>query len=251
MGRRPKLHQLKMLKTQTQVSNIITPTAPKVIGDKLLVPQGVKTGTLPPKKPSQKKDFEEDIVEEVFDESGGLKKGSFLSNLLVKAAILALINLAAVVGIIYLAKQLPIKAAEVNRLRSEQLSIGAKNADLIKKDIEENKDKSDKLLALFPDDSGLVNFANELDKIRKEGKVTGFSFANNEAVKDKTGSLGIPVLIELKGTWPEIDNDLIKVQNIPFLLRAIEIDAAPAVEEGQVDFRFGGFLYVSQSFGKN
>jgi len=193
----------------------------------------------------------EEITEEVFDESQALKKGSFLSNLIVRAAILVFVNLLFIGAIVYMAKSLPAKAGEVMRLRSEQLSIGAKNADLIKRDLAENKDKADKLIALFPDDSGLVSFANDLDRIKKDGRVAGFSFANNEAIKDKTGYLGIPVLIELTGSWSEIDSDLQKIQAIPYLLRPIEIDVTPSETEGQVDLKFGGFLYVSENFRKN
>jgi len=238
-----------MQKTQTEVSNKI-PSAAVGNNGRVLVEKN-KVQSPPPQKNLNKDETSQEVIEEVFDESQALRKGSFLSNLLVRAAILGLINLLFIGATVYLTRLLPAKAGEVMRLRSEQLAIGAKNAELIKSDIDENKNKSDKLIALFPDDSGLVSFANDLDKIKKEGKVAGFSFANNEAIKDKTGYLGIPVLIEFQGTWSEIDIDLQKIQAIPYLLRPIEIDVSPSETEGLIDFKFGGFLYVNESFRKN
>ena len=233
-----------MAKVLIQVSNKQAPANDVAKGENVMIA----------KSKNQKKAHlasDEEILE-VFDEAGGIKKGSFISNLLVKAAIIAFINIIAIAGIIYFDRKIPTKALEIKRLRSEQLGIGAQNLDIVKKDLENNSDKIDKLLSLFPDDSGLVVFANELDRIKAEGKVIGFSFAAESAIKDKTGSIGIPVLIEIKGTWPEIDTDLQKIESLPFLLRAIEIEAQPAPEgEGIIDFKFGGFLYVGKDFGKN
>lgn len=195
---------------------------------------------------------DEDEILEVFEEGGGIKKGSFLSNLLVRVAIFTTINLIGISGIVYFDREIPKKAEEIRKLRSEQISISAENIEVIKRDLAEHEEKTNKLLSLFPDDKGLVKFANELDKIKREGKIVGFSFAANEAVKDKTGSIGIPVLIEITGTWPEVDTDLQKIQGLPFLLRAIQVEARPSkVQEGLVDFKFGGFLYVGKDFGKN
>ena len=234
-----------MLKTQTpQVSDkekVQVATQAPVKGVKPALSQNVKP---------QKVNDEEEVME-VFEEGGGIKKGSFLSNLLIRAAILAFINLIGVAGIIYFNRKIPEKALEVKSFRSEQLGISAQNSEIIKRDIEESKELADKLFSLFPDDEGLVNFANELDRIKAEGKIVGFSFATEEAVKDKTGSIGIPVLIEIKGTWAEIDTDLQKIQKLPYLLRPIQVSAAPAPEEGLIDLKFGGFLYVGKDFGKN
>ena len=234
-----------MLKTQpAQVSEkgktqVSAQTPPK--GVKPSVPQNVKRVNANP---------EEEALE-VFEEGGGIKKGSFLSNLLIRAAILAFINLIGVFGIIYFNRKIPEKALEVKAVRSEELGASAQSQETIKQDIAEHQELSDKLFSLFPDDEGLVNFANELDRIKVEGKIVGFSFATEEAVKDKTGSIGIPVLIEIKGTWAEIDSDLQKIQKLPYLLRSIQVEAKPAEEEGLIDIKFGGFLYVGKDFGKN
>jgi hypothetical protein len=231
-----------MVKIQTQVSDKKVPAAkvvkaeagrPAKEGQRLPTPRG-----------------EEEVLE-VFEEGGRIKKGSFISNLLVRAAILAFINLIGIASIVYFAQKIPTKAEEVKSLRNEQLGIGTQDLEVIKKDIEGNSQKADKVLALFPNDEGLVVFVNELDKIKKEGKIVGFSFAAENAIKDKTGNLGIPVLIEINGTWAEIDSDLQKIQRLPFLLRAIEVEAQPAEEEGLINFKFGGFLYVGKDFGKN
>ena len=229
-----------MLKTQTpQVSN-------KAKVNQATTHKGSPIDVAKPPK----REVEEEAIE-VFDEAGGIKKGSFLGNLLIRAAILAFINLVGVAGIIYFDRSIAKKAIEVKNLRSEQIGLSNQNSEVIRNSIEQYQKKGEVLAQVFPNDAGLVDFANELDRIRKEGKIVGFTFVAEEAVKDKTGSLGIPVLIEIKGTWAEIDTDLRKIQALPFLLRAIQVEAGPALEEGQIDFTFGGFLYVGKDFRKN
>jgi len=233
-----------MLKNQIPVSN------KKDLNSKAPAAPSGNVGNAKITKPQKPIQDEEEILE-VFEEGGGIKKGSFLGNLLVRAAILTFINLIGIAGIVYFDRKIPTKAEEIKTLRSEKLAISAQNLEIIKSDVEEHKLKADKLIAFFPDDTGLVNFVNELDKIKKEGKITGFSFAAESAIKDKTGTIGIPVLIEFKGTWSEIDADLQKIQSLPYILRAIEVEAELAEEEGLIDLRFGGFLYVGKDFGKN
>lgn len=221
----------------------------QAVSEKKIVQTPSETGKVSTKPPGQKPQEEE--ILEVYEEGGGIKKGSFLSNLLVRAAILAFVNLVGIAGIFYFDQGISEKARGVKEQRSEQQTIFAQNLEVIKRNVAEHSEKAEKVLALFANDDELVIFANELDRIKKEGKVTGFSFVAESAVKDKTGSIGIPVLIEIKGTWEEIDSDLQKIQKMPFLLRAIEVEAKPGEEEGLIDFRFGGFLYVGKEFKKN
>jgi Tfp pilus assembly protein PilO len=69
---------------------------------------------------------------------------------------------------------------------------------------------------------------------------------------DKTGNYGIPVIIELNGAWESIGQDLQEIQKLPFLLRAISIDAEPDKEnESMIQFKYGGFLYVDTRLGEN
>ena len=170
-----------MDKNLTQVATKQAPAQQAAVhnkaANKSAVPAAVKPGH--PKG-------EEPIDEVALVESG--EKTSILKpGILLKAVILAVINLIAVAAIVFLLDRLEIKAQEVKRLRSIQLSAtrGEPFAAL-RADVEVAETKTDELVKYFPDSQGLIAFVGEIDKLKAEGVVTGFSFANEEPIKDKT-----------------------------------------------------------------
>jgi len=195
----------------------------------------------------------EGVVDEIAAVEAGEKTSILKPGILLKAAILAVINLIAVAAIILLVDRLELKAQEVKRLRSIQLSAShGEPFSALKTDVEAAEAKTDELVKYFPDSQGLIVFVGEIDKLKAEGVVTGFSFANEEPIKDKTGSFGLPVLIELKGSWSTVDNALVRIMSLPYILRAIRIDVSPALNEpGLIDFKLGGFLYVDKNFSQD
>ena len=42
-----------------------------------------------------------------------------------------------------------------------------------------------------------------------------------------------------------------KIDDLPYLLRAVTIDAEPELDSGLIIFKYGGFLYVDESLAKN
>ena len=97
----------------------------------------------------------------------------------------------------------------------------------------------------------LVDFVKEIEALEEESLVNNFSFANTQPVRDRTKILGIPVVIGMIGTWDQINSSLDRLYNTKYLLRAITITAQPVGEENQIEFKYGGFLYVDDSFEKN
>ena len=195
----------------------------------------------------------EEVVDEVALVEAGEKTSILKPGILLKVTILAIINLVAVAAIVFLLDRLQLKAQEVKQLRSIQLSAThGEPFSALKANVEEAEAKTGELVKYFPDSQGLIAFVGEIDKLKAEGVVTGFSFANEEPIKDKTGSFGLPVLIELKGNWSTVDSALGRIMSLPYLLRAIRIDVSPALDEpGLIDFKFGGFLYVDKNFSKD
>lgn len=170
----------------------------------------------------------------------------------VRELTLGVINLVFAVALAYLLIQLPQRAAEVKVLRGSELDISEDGGFKINKfELDKNKEKADRLIALFPDEQGLLTFVDEIEKLKREGSVVDFSFASKDPVVDKTNNFGIPMVIELKGTWGQIDQDLQKIQKLPFLFRPVSFNAGLIEDEGVIDLRYGGFLYVDESLEKN
>jgi hypothetical protein len=107
-------------------------------------------------------------------------------------------------------------------------------------------------MSLFPDEAGLVNFVKEIERLKVEGVVRDFSFANENAVRDKTGVLGIPFILRLEGTWDQLNSDFMQLQKFPYLIRAVTVDVRiKDINTGIIDFMYGGFIYVDKSLEKN
>ncbi|KKU12350.1 MAG: hypothetical protein UX19_C0002G0057 [Candidatus Woesebacteria bacterium GW2011_GWA1_45_8] len=196
---------------------------------------------------------QEEVSEEVSLVEGEGKVNILKPGVLMKAAALAVINLIVVAGVVFLMGKIQTKAQAVKRLRSIQVGVVRGDAfSALKTDVEEAEAKTKQIIEYYPGSQGLIDFVGEIDKLKAEGLVTGFSFANEEPIKDRTGSLGLPVLIEIKGNWSQIDSALSRVMGLPYLLRPIRVDAQPQEEEpGLIQFKFGGFLYVDKNFSQN
>jgi Tfp pilus assembly protein PilO len=167
--------------------------------------------------------------------------------------IVTVINLLALGFLFYVLSNLKGEAINLKKLRSASIDAQEKSkvevADL---QIQSYIDKSDYLMSLFPDESGLIDFVKEIEKLKNEGVVKNFAFANEDAVHDKTKVLGIPFVLRMEGTWEQIDSDLKKIQSMPFIVRAVTLDIQVKEEETNlIDFRYGGFIYVDESLAKN
>lgn len=177
------------------------------------------------------------------------KKGN---NFWVKDLLLAVINLGFIVAIVFLLGKLPIRAGELKALRNADLKMTAKgNIDITELKIESSKEKADRLFVLYPNESGLIDFVKEIDKLKEAGLVTRFSFASERAVKDQTGYFGIPLIIDFLGTWEQVDSAISTIESLPYLIRVVNIDVKPQEESNLILFKYGAFLYVDESLAKN
>ena len=169
-----------------------------------------------------------------------------------KDIILGVINLVFLLGLTYLLTKLPIRASELKTLRN--LDVKTSNTvalDTREFDIESSKEKSDRLKSLFQDEQGIIEFVNEVEKLKVDGGVVDLYFASANPVRDKTNSFGVPIVIQFAGSWEAIDNDLQSIQNLPYLFRPIEVEIRESTVDGVVELEYGGFLYVDKSLEKN
>jgi hypothetical protein len=168
-----------------------------------------------------------------------------------KDILLGVINIASLALLIVLLIKLPEKAEELNKLRNQVL-LSESEVALETSEVEGNKDRARELENLFIDDQGLVNFVGDVEKLKGESSsINKINITSQKAVKDKTGSYGVPVVIEMRGDWGRFGEDMKKIQQLPYLFRVIRIDSEVLDEEGVVGLKYGGFLYVDDKLGEN
>lgn len=176
-----------------------------------------------------------------------VKKKAFITGHL----LVGFINLVLIIVTFLILSNLSTKAADLKKIKNEELdalaSLKVQPSDL---EIKSNTEKIDKLNKLFPNESGLVNFVKEIEKLKTGGIIKGISFVSQEPVRDKTKYLGIPFVIEAEGSWEQIDASLGEIQKLPFLIRAVTVEVN-VIDANLVNFKYGGFIYVDESLAKN
>jgi hypothetical protein len=164
--------------------------------------------------------------------------------------LLLFIDLLMLLVSVFFIVSLPKKAAELNKLRSDEQKVKeSKNIDVTGLEYKPTKENVDKLESFYPEEGGLIDFIEMVEQLKKNGQVKNFSLVDQYAVKDKTGAFGIPFIIEFEGSWDNINVSLQEFQKLPYLIRAITIEAK-VVDENVVNFKYGGFLYVSDKLAK-
>ena len=194
------------------------------------------------------KDLPKSSVEKIGEQKVKKPKGE--KKWWIKDLILASVNIVFLAALMIILGKMPIRANELSQLKNTFVVATAKSeVQIAEFEIEESKLKAEELKKFFPTQSGLANFAGEMDKLREEGLISSFSFASEDAVRDQTGYYGVPVIIRFLGTWDQIEQGLTKLGDLPFIIRAVSIEAG-AGDDNLVDFRYGGFLYVDESLAK-
>lgn len=170
----------------------------------------------------------------------------------VKDILLAIVNISFIVALLIILGSVTSQSNKLRDFRNEDVQITAKGEiNIAELEIESSKQKADQLLKLFPDESGLIDFVNRIDILKSEGLVTRFAFASEKAIRDTTGYNGIPLILEFRGDWNQISLALRRIEELPFLLRAINIDIETDSETGEIVFKYGGFLYVDETVSKD
>jgi hypothetical protein len=192
------------------------------------------------KEKVQEKKGKTKIPEKVIERGPQKEEGLFTA----KDIILGVINIITVGFLIFLLSKLPQVALEHKELRNEGLAAES-GVSFEFGDVENAKEKSDKIQRLFADDKGVVEFIRSVEKIKDtpDSVITKVSFASQDPVKDKAGADGIPMVIEMRGSWSGIGADLEKIEELPFFFRTAKIETE-FDEDGLVKFKYGGLLYV-------
>jgi hypothetical protein len=228
--------------------------------DKPLKPESVATVQIEAKHTEVKTETGEQVVVKqlktesvgIVHEEADLNDDSYKSYT-PRDFILAVVNLITLGLLIFILLKLPLRAEELKDLRNEDLKYQSSNI-LELPNVAESMMLAEEIKKVFLDTSGIVEFVSRVDAIKAQGgTIVKLSFANQNAVKDRTGSFGIPVIIEMRGSREDIIADLVKLQNLPFLFRPVSIEMEPNKDNPSIyDFRYGGMVYVDETkFGKN
>lgn len=165
--------------------------------------------------------------------------------------IFGVINLVALIVLFVLLSKLPAKAKDLKELRNESLKAQVP-LKLELAEVEEAEEKAEDITSQFVDEAGVVEFVGEVEGLKDEGSaVSRVNFASQRSIEDKTGNLGIPIVITLMGTWEQIDSDLQRIQKLPYFFRAVRINTRQMEEPGVIEFKYGIILYVKDEFGEN
>ena len=191
---------------------------------------------------------EKTVQTKIMDNKDSVKKKK---KLIPASLFVVILNVVLIILTFLISTLVPKRSDELKTIKNKELDAKAsRNVQVSDLEIGSIAEKVDKLYSIFPDDVGIVNFVKEIEKLKAGGIVKGISFVSQEAVKDKTKSLGTPFIIEMEGTWADIDTVLTAIQKIQYLFRVVTIEAK-INEEGVVNFKYGGFLYVDETFAKS
>ncbi len=162
-----------------------------------------------------------------------------------KDIILGIVNFISIVIFVIILINFPKKSQELKKLKIEEI----RNSTVVGLEISEIEaalPKTEEISQYFLDESGVVNFVNDIELLRTEGgSISKVTFASQKAVTDKTGNMGIPIVVELVGNWYSIDNDLQKIDKLPYLFRPVKVEVSYDEEDPQmVIYKYGIILYV-------
>jgi Tfp pilus assembly protein PilO len=196
----------------------------------------------------QNKDKSKKVSENMKKLSKGSSKKKRSVNMLLVFLVINLLMFAACLYFLYV---LPQQARDLKQAKDEALRIQeSSKVDVTGLEIVQNKQNWEKLQAYFPDEVGVIKFITDLESLKKNETIKDMSFVSQNAVKDKTGSSGIPFIMEIEGSWEKVNTALKEFYKLPYLVRVINIDVT-TLDGDIVNFKYGGFIYVSEALSKN
>jgi hypothetical protein len=168
-----------------------------------------------------------------------------------KDIILGVVNVVTLVLLFIFLSKLSAQADRLKDLKNE-IAISQSPIQLELSDVQKGEVKTDELNNFFVDEPGVVQFVNDVEKLRNENSSQiQVSFASQKAVKDKTENFGIPVVISFRGSWEQIDNDIGRVQALPYLFRSVKITSKVTDDPSVIELKYGIVLYVKDELGQD
>jgi hypothetical protein len=164
--------------------------------------------------------------------------------------------------------KLPITASEIKELNTDRSAVSDEVISELEQQLVVAKPKADTIREYFPDESGVVDFIGEIDKLKAQGIIDSFTFASGEAVNDKTKSKALPFLVEVSGDKSKVSRAVESLQGLPYMIRAVNVEIVtlevtetedeegntvqvPDTSGNNLKLKYGGLIYVDEDFGEN
>ncbi len=179
-----------------------------------------------------------------------MKIKQLLSDFGFRAILLGVVDGIAVLFLIVVLNRLTAAAHDLQKIKIDLAQNIPVSQDAIRSDIEMLKPQIEKLSAFYPNETSVVDFVNQIDEIKNGQVLNSFSFANEVPVKDKTGYLGFPITMSLKGDWIQINETLKKIELLSYFIRPVQVKVTQTADN-QILMQYNGFLYVNEKFSKN
>jgi hypothetical protein len=163
---------------------------------------------------------------------------------------LAAINIFAIIFLTLLITKLPAKAKELQQVRSDSV-WDYSNIEFELSRIEKDYQRAQELEKVFLDESGVVDYFKEVEDLRGEStSISRLTITSQKAIQDKTGNYVIPLIIDLSGSWEQIEKDMQSIQNLPYIFRPVKIDIEEEADS-VVRLKYGGVLYTNEKSQKD
>lgn len=161
---------------------------------------------------------------------------------------LLIINIACLVGIVFLGSKTRQTALELQKAREAKIQLDFQSQSVVVQDtLERYKGDAEKLNALFLGDDGVFGFIGQMDELKTSGVISDFSIVSDTIEKDSLGFSGLPVSIILSGTQDQLNSSLQRIYQLDVLINPIYLEITKG-DENIYEYKLGGFLYVNEEF---
>ncbi|OGM14644.1 hypothetical protein A3D84_00125 [Candidatus Woesebacteria bacterium RIFCSPHIGHO2_02_FULL_42_20] len=155
-----------------------------------------------------------------------------------------------VVGSLILLNATLSSSRKLSQLRSLEIKYaGLVSPELVLSDLQQNEKTISDLESVFVDEQGFIDYVEKLDGFGDE-RLT-FSFATQEPVKNRQGYLGLPLLLEFKGTKSEVGEALNKFGVLSEMVKFIDVEVLNSKDEDKLVVKVSAFLYTNEKFSGN
>ncbi len=163
--------------------------------------------------------------------------------------ILNSINVLTLILLFVMLSRIEGKAKDLKEVQNENIKL-SENYNYNTEQVDINLKKAEEINSLFTTDTGVIDFVNDVERLNASGATRSVNFSSPDPVKDRSGSFGRPIIINLRGNWSQIDQAIDEIHNLPYYFRPIKVEIETAdLEEGSgnLDVRYGGLLYLEET----
>lgn len=160
---------------------------------------------------------------------------------LLKSTIANIMNVILIIVIMVLIRKIPSKAQSIKELTNQKVAAQEKiDLEVLDAGLQNNQDKIQKLDSLYANEKEILPVIEALSRLKNEGYIEEFNIADNP-IKDKSGQIGLPLLIKGVGSRESVDATLKQFHSMGKIIKPEKINLK--IEEN-ISFEYTGFLLM-------